>query len=538
MLHRRNVTDSVAPRLKDLRRGSRLPEALDAHSIRAQLERIVTSPQLEASPSLCRLLRFVVDETLNGKGGSLKEYSLGTQVFDRGEAFDPRMDPIVRVQARNLRTRLAQYYSGPGEADPIIIELPKRTYVPVFHPRTEHPQMQESADSLVEAPNPESSLPMQVVAPSLPPVAAVPQVAVPPAVLWVRRAILAAVVTTVVILTFGMPFWQSHTQQAATRIDKLNPQAQDLYIRGRYLVDRQTEQGIREGIASFQQAIAREPHFAAAYAGLADGYNVLAQYGYLAPSDGMEPARRAAERALDIDPGLAEGHVSLAAVIEAYDWNWKGAEREYRRAIELNPALPAAHLWYGMFLRDQGRLAEALPELRRAAQLEPYSVMTSLNLAHGLMMEGNHATALEQAQRATEIAPELVTAHVILANAHRALKQTAEADAALERAEQFSAANPHGLAMLARAYARSGNREESRRLYGELEELAQRRYVSPFDMGTVSLALEDEDRALALLQEAFRQRSSGLIFLRDASFARMQRSREFHSLVEKMHFAG
>src|SRR6185369_6765554 len=121
----------------------------------------------------------------------LKEYSLGAEVFDRGDQFDPRMDPIVRVQARNLRTRLAQYYSGPGEADPIIIELPKRTYVPVFHPRTEHPQMQES------------SLPMQVVAPSLPPVAAVPQVAVPPAVLWVRRAILAAVVTTVVILTFG-----------------------------------------------------------------------------------------------------------------------------------------------------------------------------------------------------------------------------------------------------------------------------------------------------------------------------------------------
>src|SRR5206468_8190742 len=148
------------------------------------------------------------------------------------------------------------------------------------------------------------------------------------------------------------------------------------------------------GIASFQQAVERDPNFAAAYAGLSDGYNVLAQYGYIPPSEGMEPARRAAERALDIDPSLAEGHVALAAVIEAYDWNWKGAEREYRRAIELNPALPSAHLWYGMFLRDQGRMPEALPELRRAAQLDPYSVMTSINLAYGLMMEGNHATAL------------------------------------------------------------------------------------------------------------------------------------------------
>jgi len=131
-----------------------------------------------------------------------------------------------------------------------------------------------------------------------------------------------------------------------------------------------------------------------------------------------------------------------------------------------------------------------------------------------------------------------MTAQVIMANAHRAQKQHADAEAALGRARRWAADNPHGLAMLARAYARYGNKEESRRLLGELEQLAQRRYVSPFDMGTVSLALGDEDRALSLLQEAFRQRSSGLIFLRDASFSRMQRAPEFHSLVEKMRFTG
>jgi pentatricopeptide repeat protein len=106
------------------------------------------------------------------------------------------------------------------------------------------------------------------------------------------------------------------------------------------------------------------------------------------------------------------------------------------------------------------------------------------------------------------------------------------------RGLHYSAGNPHGLAILARAYARYGKLDEGRRLFSELEQLGQRRYVSPFDMGTVSLALGDEDRALALLQEAFRQRSSGLIFLRDASFTRMQRAPEFHSLIEKMHFAG
>ena len=130
--------------------------------------------------------------------------------------------------------------------------------------------------------------------------------------------------------------------------------------------------------------------------------------------------------------------MSLAAVIEAYDWNWSAAEREYKRALELNPGLPAAHLWYGMFLRDQGRLQEALPELRRAAQLEPFSVLTSLNLADAYMLAGNSDAALEQARHSAEIAPDLVPAEVILAHICVAQSQTAEAERALARGREFS----------------------------------------------------------------------------------------------------
>ncbi len=339
-------------------------------------------------------------------------------------------------------------------------------------------------------------------------------------------------------LTGGALWWESRPQRVVAKMHEPDPQAQHLYIRGRYLMDRQTEQGLRSGIAAFDEAVARDPRFAAAFAGIADGYNQMAQFGFMPPSEAMEKARRAAEQALDLEPNLAEGHVSLAAVLEAYDWNWKGAEREYKRALELNPYLPAAHLWFGMFLRDQGRIEEALPELRRAAQLDPYSVMTSINLAHGLMVAGSPQNAIEQASHAAEMAPESVTAHVILATIHRAQSRPADAEAALDRALPHAAGNPHGMAMLARAFAKTGRPEESRRLFRELEELSRQRYVSPFELGTISLALGDEDRALALLQEAFRQRSSGLIFLRDASFTRMQRAPEFHSLVEKMHFAG
>src|SRR5436305_11688963 len=101
-------------------------------AIRSALERIVTSPQLESSPSLCRFLRYVVEETLAGRGGQITEYSLGAEVFARGDDFDPRIDPIVRVQARNLRARMAKYYEGPGAEEAVLIDLPKRTYVPVF----------------------------------------------------------------------------------------------------------------------------------------------------------------------------------------------------------------------------------------------------------------------------------------------------------------------------------------------------------------------------------------------------------------------
>ena len=497
-----------------------MPEGLAPTSVREQLERILASPQLEASPSLCRFLRFVVEETLAGRGATLKEYSLGAEVFDRGTEFDPRMDPIVRVQARNLRARLAQYYAGPGVNDPIFIDLPKRTYVPTFQVlRTA--QTPEVTAELVAPP------PASAPAPASKPVRAEK-----PA--W---PVVSAVIA--LALAGGMLLWQVHgVKTSAKAPHQPDPQAQDLYIRGRYLVDRQTEPALREGVRCFEQAVARDPQFGAAYAGLADAYNVLAQYGYVPPSEGMEKARRAAEKALDIDPALAEGHVSLAAVLEAYDWNWQGAEREYRRSIELNPALASAHLWFGMFLRDQGRLTEALPELRRAAQLEPYSVLTSVNLAHGLFMEGNYPMALEAARHAVEMAPEMVSAQVLLANAYRAQSNKADADKVLLNARQFASGNPHGLALLARVYARNGRRTEGREMFNELRELAQRRYVSPFDLGTVSLALGDEDNALTFLQEAYKQRSSGLIFLRDASFSNMQQSERFLRLIEQMHFKG
>jgi tetratricopeptide (TPR) repeat protein len=496
------------------------------------LQRILKSPALASSPSLCRFLRFIVEETLACRHGSIKEYSLGVKVFGRGDDFNPRLDPIVRVQARNLRARIAKYYATEGVTDAIFIELPKGTYVPVFH----------NVQPVAAAGVPGTGITqIAIAAASTAPAPAVQSRAVQsPSAKWPRALSRPTlIVAAVVVLLAIAVVWLAHTHAASRIYARLpDPLAQDLYARGRYVMDRQTEAALRESVLSFQHAISRDPKFAAAYTGLADAYNLLSQFGFMPPREAMEQARGAAAQALKIDPRLAEGHVSLGAIIEAYDWDWAGAEREYRRALDLNPGLPAAHLWYGMFLRDQGRLQEALPELRRAAQLEPFSVMTSVNLAYGLLEEGNYGAALEQSRHAAELAPGLTVADVVLSHAYRAASNPADSEAALTRALQSAGDSPHALAVVACAFVKLGKRDQGVHLQRELDRLSRQRYVSPFDMGSVSLMLGDEERALSFFEEAFRQRSSGLIFLRNAKFAGMRDAPRFLSLVDKLHFKG
>jgi len=490
---------------------------------------------------LCRFLRYIVEETLAGRASGIKEQVLGLEVFDRGPDFNPRLDPIVRVQARNLRSRMAKYYEGPGQADPIRIELPKGTYIPVFHHVGPTAETASGATSQ-QGPDPEPTELTAAGAVTTPVSLSVMPVPPPRSPVSTRRQIrprfLVASVILVVILAGITVLWISRTHAAPRLGNTTDAMAQDLVIRGRYVMDRQTEGALREAITSFEQAIARAPRLAGAYAGLADAYNMLAQFGYIAPGDGMEKARAAARKSLEIDSRLAEGHVSLAAIIEAYDWDWAGAEREYKRALQLSPGLETAHLWYGMFLRDQGRLKEAMPELRRAAELAPYSVMACVNLAYGLLAEGSYSAALEQAHRAVDLAPDLASAAVALVRASRAAHQTEESDAALDRVVRLASGNPHALSLAASELARLGRREDSLKLKAELESLSAQRYVSPFDLGKVSLALGDGEHAMNHFEEAFRQRSSGLIFLRNANASCVRDTPRFLSLIDKMHFKG
>jgi tetratricopeptide (TPR) repeat protein len=450
---------------------------------------------------LSRLLRYLVEETLAGRSAEINEYTIGLRIFNRSADFNPRVDPIVRVQAHYLRAKLAQYYAGAGAQDPVAIALPARTYIP----RLPQPEPQS-----VAAPQPAAAQPRRAS----------------------RTAVAIGLGTIVVgLAAFGFLGDSWHGRGVHHDPDAV---AQDLYSRGRYLLDRQTETALRQSADCFRQAIARDPRFAAAYAGLADSLDNLVQYGYVAPRDGMEEARRAAERALSLDSHLAEGYVALAAISEAYDWNFKRAESEYRRAIELNPQLPAAHLWYGMFLRDQGRLTQAMPELRRAEEMEPMSVMATINLAYALQIAGNTDAAVEMARRAEDLDPELPITDLMLANIYRLRSNIGDAEAKLEEARNLSEGNAHALSALACLYARLGRREESIDVLNEMEQLAAERYVSPFDLGNAALSLGDEDRAANWLEQAYRERSSGMVFLCKEKSDSIMNSPRLRSLVQKI----
>ena len=466
---------------------------------------MLSRPPLASSPSLTRLLRYLVQETLAGRGSEINEYTLGVRIFNRNPDFNPRVDPIVRVQTHYLRAKLAQYYAGQGAQDPMVIELPARTYIPRIPQPEPMAEAPEAAESPAQAPDPG------------------PQRA--------SRSIVAA--GTVVVALAGFLFLGNSWRSRSAHHDP-DAVAQDLYSRCRYLLDRQTETALHESASCFRQATAHDPRYAAAWAGLADALGNLVQYGFVPPRDGMEEARRAAERSLSLDSHLAEGYVALAAITEAYDWDFKKAESQYRRAIELNPGLPAAHLWYGMFLRDQGRLREAMPELRKAEQMEPMSVMASMNLAYALHISKETGAAAEMAKRTEELNPELPMADLLLANIDRIQSHPDQAESMLDRALELSRGNAHALSVLACTYARLGRKEESEGLLRQLEELATEQYVSPFDLGNVALSLGDTDRAANWLEEAYRERSTGMVFLCNEKSDSIMNSPRLRSLVQKI----
>ncbi len=308
-------------------------------------------------------------------------------------------------------------------------------------------------------------------------------------------------------------------------------EAYQLYLRGRFYWNKRSEEGMQKSLEYFQQAIERDPNFALAYSGLADTYDLLGASdasGGMPPNEAMPKAKAAALKALEIDDTLAEAHVSLAHVKYYYDCDWAAAEREYKRAIELNPNYPTAHQWYAVYLMSAGRFDEALAQNRRAQELDPLSLPINMTLGWVLLNARQYDQSVEQLRKTLEMDPNFILTHHRLGLVYEQKGKYDEAIAEFRQVLNLSAGKPLGIAALAHAYALSGKRAEAQRTLAELQEISKRRYVSPASIALIYAALGDKDQAFAWLEKADKER--------DANLARLTVDPRFDSLRSDPRF--
>lgn len=299
----------------------------------------------------------------------------------------------------------------------------------------------------------------------------------------------------------------------------VDPAACDLYLQGRHAWDLLTEAALRDAIRYFEQALALDPTFAQAYAGLADTYSVIGLGSYVAetvPTRAMmERAKALADRALALDDGLAEAHTSLGWIRYRYEWDWPAAERSFRRALSLNPGSAIARRWYALFLSDQGRAVEALTEARRAVELDPFSVTMhrALGLVHYNARRFDDAEAVTR--RSLELTPKDSASQLILA---WSLSGQGKFTAAIDLIERIPAAErgDEALATLGYAYARSAQPSRAGDIRRQL--MARRPRPAPSSLVRVAVGLGDTDAAFLALDQAFEGRSGLIASLKVSPF--------------------
>ncbi len=305
------------------------------------------------------------------------------------------------------------------------------------------------------------------------------------------------------------------SQEARARLATARPvipRAYEECLRGRYAWNQRRAEALREALANFEEASARDPTYAPAHTGLADTYSLLSLYGGMPPREVFPKARSAAERALSLDPQQAEAHTSLAYVLHRFDWEWEKAGQAYRRAIALNPSYATAHHWYGEYLMVMGRLPAARQEMRAAQQLDPLSPRINLDVGLADYFEGRHDAAIAVARRVADLHPSFVPAQIALRQAYERKGLFGEAVQALERTAQGLGVDTRPAEEVRAAVAASGSAGYWRTLLG----LAERGWplpVSAAHRANMCAALGEREQALAWLERAYQERDDELVWI-------------------------
>jgi TolB-like protein/Flp pilus assembly protein TadD len=572
--------------------------------VAGQLNRILTSKAFRQADRLKRFLAFIVEETLAGRGERLKEFVVGVEVFGKDDSFDPRNDPIVRVQARRLRAQLARYYREEGPGDDLVIDIPKGGYATTFKPLKSPVPKRPATSSLVSR-NTVLVLPFadhsqasdqkyfceglsQEIIHTLAGVHTIRLVSSTSldadshcdvretadrlnAALIVTGSVRksgeeARITTNLIDTATGCYLWsgsidrkldsifvvqeevaraiaeQLKTELTASAQSKGsgrpagNLAAYNLYLQGRYHLNQRTEESLSKAEEFFEKAIVEDAQYSHAYSGLADAYSLLGHYGVLAPAEVWTKTASNAAWAVLQDENSVEAHTSLAHVKATQDWDWLGAEREFQRAIGLDPRYPTAHHWYAVScLAPLGRLEEAREEMLLAQTLDPVSSIIARDVARVHYYKQDFGAALEQCDHTIELNPHFSPAYWILGLVQEQRGELDESAAAFLRAIQISPRSPIMQAALGRTLALSGKRDEALKILRELHTLSEKRYVSPFELASVHFVLGQTDEGFRWLAKAFQDRCFELISLRvDPRLQSVKSDPRFQSLFSQL----
>jgi TolB-like protein/DNA-binding winged helix-turn-helix (wHTH) protein/Flp pilus assembly protein TadD len=315
----------------------------------------------------------------------------------------------------------------------------------------------------------------------------------------------------------------------------VNPQAYESYLKGRFFWNKRTADGLKVAAAYFNQAVEEDRNYPQAYSGLADTYALLGdwQYAVMTPKEALPKAKAAAIKALELDNTLGEAHNSLAFCLDGFDWDFAAAEKEFRRAIELNSSYATAHHWYAWHLSLLGRNSEAISEMKTAKDLDPLSLIINADLAELFLIAHSDDESIQQSRRTIAMDSNFALAHNQLAQAYLQKRMFDEAVAELQKAIQISGGSPTFTANLARAYAAMGRRREAVELLDDLKKHASPGYSRASEIAVVYAALGDHDQAMTWLEKGFEERFNPGVLLRPG-FDPIRSDPRFQNLLRRI----
>jgi adenylate cyclase len=321
------------------------------------------------------------------------------------------------------------------------------------------------------------------------------------------------------------------------RTTTFSTEAYKSYLRGRQFWSRRTEDDLKKAVTFFEKALSIDPNYARAYVGLADSYAALALLEFMAPNEAYPKAKEAVRQALALNAGLAAAHTSLGLIKFQYDWDWKGAEEEFREAISNNFNYAPAHHFFADYLKAMGRFDEALAEIEKARELDPLSLAINIGVGHVLYLSGQYDRAIEEYKKAVELDPNFMATHIWFGRPYLEKGMFIEAIAELETAVRLSGESTIALAMLGHVLASSGRNAKAMQILEKLKEKSLSQYVPSYWIAVIYNGFRDKEQVLAWLWKAFEERSSWLVWSRvEPRFAWLRDDPDFASLMKAMKF--